>query len=824
MACLAWIGMNGQAPERVTSADIHDAIKKLGIVGSALYVAAHPDDENTRMISYFANEVKVNSTYLSMTRGDGGQNLVGPELREYLGLIRTQELLMARSVDGGRQMFTRANDFGYSKTPEETLDFWNKDEVLADVVWAIRKAQPDVIVNRFPHEHLNGNHGHHTTSAMLSYEAFELAGDPNAYPEQLKYVDVWQPRRLFFNTFWWFYGSREAFDKADKSRMVEVDVGVYYPMHAISNPEIAALSRSMHKSQGFGSAGSRASQIEYLDLLKGDMPENRMDAFDGIDISWSRIGDDGTIQAMIENVASDFDHEKPYTSIAALQKVRELAMKLPKSSWKERKLNEIDAIILDCTGLYTDARASDFWGTPGDSIGLNIEATNRSTAQVILKSVTYNGQAILNEAVKCEANSPQIIDTRIAIAKDATLTTPYWLTGEGTEGMYAVEDQLMRGIPENKRDQGVYFSFEVDGQEVNLFRPFVYRRTDPVEGEVYRPFEIVPEVMVNFSEAIQIYAGDASRDIQVRVKSAADAVNGTLSIDTKNGWAVEPASYPFELESKGDEAVFTFALTPPANQSVDHIEAVASVNGSEYRHALVELDYDHIPTQTILEPARVKVVKVDLQRAGNRIGYVMGAGDQVPESLEQVGYTVELLDEEQIDLDLLKQYDAIILGIRVYNVSDRIRHYKQDLFDYVKEGGTLITQYNTSRRLNVEVAPLPLTLSRDRVTDETAEVKIIAPDHPALNYPNKIGQADFEGWVQERGLYFPNEWDDGYTPLLSMHDKGEEPKKGSILVAEYGEGYFVYTGISWFRELPAGVPGAFRLLTNLISLGNSSKS
>lgn len=815
----------GQAPARMTSGEIHAAIEKLGVVGSALYVAAHPDDENTRLISYLANETKVNTTYLSMTRGDGGQNLVGPEIREYLGIIRTQELMMAREIDGGNQLFTRANDFGYSKTPEETLDFWNEEEVLADVVWAIRKTRPDVIFNRFPHEHLNGNHGHHTTSAMLSFEAFDLAGDPNAYPEQLEYVDVWQPERLFFNTSWWFYGSREKFDEADKARMAGVDVGVYFPQKGLSNSEIAAMSRSMHKSQGFGSSGSRGRQIEYLELIKGDMPDDKSDVFDGIDLTWKRLGDHGHIDKLIEQIHREYDHERPYSSIPDLVRLKDRIMKVDQEYWKEIKLEEIDKIIQACAGIYVDVRADDYRAAPGDSIELEVEVTNRADIPVTLKQAKFDGRNLIEDDVECPSNSPFEKHYNVGIAKDANYTSPYWLRKEGTLGMYSVEDQRLRGLPENKRELGVTFSFQIGEASVEVFRPVVYQTTDPVIGEVYRPFEIVPPVFVNFSESIQIIADDDPRNIEVRVKSALDDVKGEVAIETSEGWKVEPPYHSYMLDRKGDEAVYTFKLLPPTDQNVGSINATVTANGQKYDHALVEIDYDHIPAQTVLEKASAKVVRIDLKRAGNKIAYIMGAGDEIPANLRQVGYEVDELDENAIDLNLLKQYDAVVLGIRLYNVSERIRHYQKDLFEYVSQGGTLITQYNTSRGLMTgEVAPLPLELSRQRVTDETAEVTVLAPDHPVMHYPNEITTADFDMWVQERGLYFPDEWDQAFKPILGMSDPGEEPATGSLLIAPYGEGHFVYTSLSWFRELPAGVPGAYRLFTNLLSLGNGSKS
>lgn len=819
------IAAQGQSPVRMTSAEIHQGIKKLRVLGTALYVAAHPDDENTRLISYFSKERKVHTTYLSMTRGDGGQNLVGPEIRELLGVIRTQELMMARRLDGGHQLFTRANDFGYSKTPEETLDFWNKEEVLADVVWAIRKLQPDIIVNRFPHEHLNGNHGHHTASALLSYEAFGLAADPTAFPEQLKYVDTWQPKRMFFNTHWWFYGSREAFEEADKGDIVEVDVGVYYPMMGISNPEIAAKSRSMHKSQGFGAAGERGSVTEHLELIRGEMPEREGDLFAGIDITWDRVQGGARIDAMIRKIDAQFDHEKPYLSVPGLLLVSDAISALPPSIWKERKTEEVKDLIRYCMGLYIEAVADTYWATPGDSVMISLEAANRSPVDLELVSASLDGNTLSHTRTSCVPYTPFVLHQRIALPERLQYSSPYWLREPWSEGMYTVEDQSLRGLPENVNEIAVNWTFDVAGHEISYETPVVFKRTDPVQGEVYRPFDIVPRAFVNIGESVYMFAGDTPQPVEVRVKSTTDSVAGVLRLECAKGWQIDPPMHDVELTGKGDERVFTFTLTPPRTQTVSDITAGFHSAHSVTDKSLIEIQYDHIPTQVVLLPAVSRVVKVDLKRAGSRVGYISGAGDDVPRSLEHVGYIVDVLDETTTTLEDLKRYDAVVLGIRAYNTLDRISYLQPALFAYVREGGTLVTQYNTSRGLKTDdLAPYPLSISRDRVTDETADVVILEPDHPVLHFPNEISGEDFDGWVQERGLYFPDAWDDAFEPILSMHDPGEEPTEGSLLIARYGKGYFVYTGISWFRQLPAGVPGAFRLFTNILSLGNPDRS
>ena len=372
---LSFFSSIAQESEKMSSSEIHDKIKKLNFLGSVLYVAAHPDDENTRLISYLSNNTHARTAYLSLTRGDGGQNLIGPELRESLGVLRTQELLAARKIDGGEQFFTRANDFGYSKHPDETLEIWNKKEVLNDVVWAIRKFRPDVIINRFDHRSPGTTHGHHTSSAMLSLEAFDIANDPKKYPEQLKNYNTWQPKRILFNTSWWFYGSREKFNEADKSNLINVDIGVYYPSKGLSNTEIAALSRSQHKCQGFGTAGSRGEKQEYLEYIKGDFPKNN-NLFAGINTSWNRIKEGNKIGALLNNIETNFNFQSPSSHVKELMKAYVLIQKIEDSYWREQKTKEISEIIEACTGLFIEGIS--------DAPSTNIKMDNKINIEIIL--------------------------------------------------------------------------------------------------------------------------------------------------------------------------------------------------------------------------------------------------------------------------------------------------------------------------------------------------------------------------------------------------------------------------------------------------------
>ncbi|MCC9138563.1 PIG-L family deacetylase [Pontibacter silvestris] len=806
-----------QAPAKPSAAKILQDLKKLNVLGSVLYVAAHPDDENTRLIAYMANEELYNTGYLALTRGDGGQNLIGPQIREDLGIIRTQELLQARRTDGGHQFFTRANDFGFSKSPEETFTIWDKEQVLADMVWVIRKFRPDVMITRFPPDARAG-HGHHTSSAILAEEAFDAAADPNRFPEQLKEVEVWQPKRLLWNTGVWSFGSQAEFDKHVQNLM-KIDVGKYNPLLGKSYGEIAAESRSMHKSQGFGSMGTRGGAIEYLQHTKGDKSTRGL--FEGITTSWARVKGGEKVEKIINKAISSYNPAEPAAVVLTLIAAKKELEKLPDGYWKRVKLEELQDVMQEAMGLYLEVVASDYAATPGEQIELQVEAINRSDVPVVLQKVNYSfagKDSTLNKQL--QNNERLFYDASTTIPVGTAISQPYWLRKEGTLGMFAIENQQEVGKPENEPVAQVTFSLLIAGQPIQVRVPVVYKRTDPVEGEVYRPFVITPPVFVNVAEKVYMFASQEPKQVQVLVKSGKDNINGNVTLQLPQGWRVEPALVPFNLKLKGAEQSVSFTVYPPQGQQEAELEAVATIGGETFAKSLNTINYSHIPAQTTFPEATARAVKLNLEIKGDKVGYIMGAGDEVPVSLQQIGYQVTLLKDEDLSQGNLQQYDAVILGVRAYNTVDRLRFYQDKLLDYVKNGGNLIVQYNTNHSLVTKnIAPYPLQLSRDRVTVEGAEVRFLKPNHPVLNSPNKITEQDFEGWVQERGLYFPNEWSKEFETIISSHDPGEEPLEGGLLVAKYGKGYYIYTGYSWFRELPAGVPGAYRIFANLISLG-----
>ena len=817
--------VSAQQPDKPTASEIFESIKKLNFLGSVLYVAAHPDDENTRLISYMSNEVKARTAYLSLTRGDGGQNLVGPEIRELLGVIRTQELLAARRIDGGEQLFTRANDFGYSKHPDETLAIWNKDEVLSDVVLAIRRFQPDIIINRFDHRSPGSTHGHHTSSAMLSVEAFKLANSKTAFPEQLKTVDVWQPTRQFFNTSWWFYGSQEAFENADKTNLLSIDTGVYFPSSGMSNPEIAALSRSQHKSQGFGSTGSRGEQIEYIELINGELPSDKTKLFEGIDTTWNRVKGGAAIATILSDVEKNYDFRNPSRSIPELMRAFTLIQKLENDHWRQYKTEEIKDIISACAGLYLEAVTNTNYATPSETVQMNIEVINRSNSKIILTAIENPNGVKIEKNITLDNNTNFEFKETLEVNPDQDYTTPYWLTKKGTLGMYKVDDKSLIGKPETPRNLNVTFHLNIENVSISFKKPIVYKTNDPVKGEVYKPFEIVPEASAKITENVIILDSDKQRDIEVIVTASKEILEGYVQLAHPKGWQVYPEKQKFAIANKGENQSLIFTIIPPKEQSEGLLSPMVHVGNKVYTKELVEIDYDHIPFQTVLMPSESKVVRLDIKKQGQNIGYIEGAGDVVPESLRQIGYNVAILKPEDISAETLERFDAIVVGIRAYNTVEDLKYKQQLLFDYVAQGGNMVVQYNTSRGLKAEnIAPYDLKLSRDRVTDETAKVELIAPNHEMLNAPNKITAQDFEGWTQERGLYFPDEWAEEFTPILSMNDAGETPKTGSLLVAKYGKGHYIYTGLSFFREFPAGVAGAYRLFANILSLGKNGIS
>ncbi|GAB3868021.1 hypothetical protein GCM10028824_11770 [Hymenobacter segetis] len=858
-----------QTPKSYTSSEILLGLKKLNVLGSVMYLAAHPDDENTRLIAYMANERLLETSYLSCTRGDGGQNLIGPELREGLGVIRTQELLAARRLDGGRQFFTRANDFGFSKTSDETFRIWDKEQVLADMVWVIRQRRPDVLITRFPPDARAG-HGHHQASAILAAEAFDAAGDPKRFPEQLQYVQAWQPKRLLWNTGSFFVKPGENMDG-----YLRLDAGGYNPLLGQSYGEIAARSRSNHRSQGFGSAAQRGEALEYFQPVKGSTASK--DLFEGVDQTWNRVPGGAAVGKLIEEVIRKYDASNPSASVAGLLKSNELIMQLLSAkqapykipyvgAGREQRLilveksREVQKLIAACLGLSLTATASEPSVVAGQKMTVAIAILNRSPKEITLKRVT--GFLTMFDTVMQKpllTGKAVSFNAALTIDKKVGTSQPYWLRLPSSVGMYQVPDSILVaemtskitdfmgstngeplkpgkgftknfikptrqeviGMPENEPNASVIANMEVDGQPYSLTVPVQYKHTDPVLGELYQPLAVVPPVLVNLPPARSYVFADAQpKTVPVTLRAGRAGVSGSLALALPAGWKCEPATVPFALAAKDEELTVNFQVQPLAGAAPGRAElrATATVAGQAYARGIQKIEYPHIPTQFLFPEAVAPLVKLDLKRRGQNVAYLMGAGDEVPDALRQIGYNVTLLEPKDLSAARLKEFDALVVGIRAYNTVDALKTKQPEILKYIEQGGNVVVQYVVNRgTVMPEIGPYPMTLSSDRVTVEDAPVTLTK--HQLLAAPNKITAEDFKGWVQEQGLYYPSKWDPKYQTVISSSDPGEAPKESAILVTDYGKGHYIYTGLSLFRELPAGVPGAYRIITNMISYG-----
>ncbi len=790
-------------------------LKKLNVVGSVLYVAAHPDDENTLMLAYLANERHVRTAYLSLTRGDGGQNLIGTEQGEQIGVIRTQELLQARRVDGAGQFFSRAYDFGFSKTTDETMQFWGHDRILSDVVWTIRQFRPDVLITRFPPDARAG-HGNHSASAVLAEEAFTLAGDPTKFPEQLKYVSVWQPKRIVWNTFTPGFTNQ----KPNEGQFISVDISGYNPLLGESYTEMAAESRSMHKSQAMGSAKTRTSRIDYL-VHKAGSPATS-DLFDGVDLTWKRVKGGETIEPLVQQAIAGFRADNPAASLPALAAIYRALDKLDaKNPYVQEKKEAVKGLIADCAGLWFETNPVDYAATPGEAIKLNLSVVNRSNAP--LKLIAVRMPAVKHDTtlnLTLAYNTALNLPLTVTLPANEPLTQPYWLANRKEKGAFVVNDQTLIGHAENPPLLTTEYVFSLEGLTLTYSQPWIHKYVTAEDGELYRPFEVRPVVTANLAEKVYAFADARPKMVSLTIKASRTNVSGTARLQLPAGWVAEPAQVPFTLAQKFQEQTLTFSVKPTSDKTSEStMKAVMTVNGQEYAQSLVTIAHPHIRPQTLFPPAEAKLVKLDISVKAKNVGYITGAGDEIPAALRQIGCTVTLLTETDLQKDL-STYDAIVVGVRAYNTEDRMLFYQPKLMAYVEQGGTMLVQYQVNRRLLTEnIGPYPFKITNDRTTDEDSPVTFVKADSPILNTPNKLTPADFTGWIQERGIYFADQVDPHYETLLSMQDPGEAPKTGSLIHATYGKGHFFYTGLVFFRELPAGVPGAYRLFANLISVG-----
>ncbi len=787
-----------QTPTSLNSSEILAQIKKLNELGSVLYIAAHPDDENTKLLAYLSKEKRYKTGYLSLTRGDGGQNLIGDEQGVELGLIRTQELLAARRIDGAEQYFSSAYDFGYSKNPQETFSIWNHNKILGDVVWIIRNVRPDVIICRFPSTG-EGGHGHHTASAILAQEAFEAAGDSTRFSDQLTFgVTTWKAKRLLWNTF--NFGAVNT----QKDDQFKLDIGGYNALAGKSYGEMAALSRSQHKSQGFGVPAQRGSSIEYFATIKGDAPVYSL--FDGVATSWSGIGY-LQIQRLIDSIINHYDPFHPELSVQGLMILYDAILtRVSDIPIRERKIEEIKNIILACGGVFFEAVSSSKYITINDSVKINFTVNNRLGIPIeSIKVKLFDNNILSIDSLKY--NNTIQINKSLFIPNSVQISQPYWLRKKMTSGSFEIQDKYDLLKSENEPAIEFLVDFKIKGGLViTIKKSLLYKNTDPVNGEKYQPVSILPSLIIHPEKLLFINSKEsvsvkitANRDIDV---SAIHSNNKLLDI-----------RYPIHFK-KFDNKVIELPLLQGDN-SINYFE-----NENMFNQDMHEIHYDHIPDIVLFKPSLILYKKIDLKISGKKIGYIIGAGDKVKESLLQMGYQVDVLTQKDIKKGLLKKYDAIITGVRAYNTNEWMNEVYDVLMNYIQEGGVLLVQYNTSNQIGpikAKIGPYPFTISRNRITDEKATIELVNPKSSIFNSPNKISQADFNDWVQERSIYHASDIDSHYERPLLMKDPGENNNDGSLIIANYGKGKFIYTGISFFRQLPAGVSGAYRLFANLIS-------
>jgi LmbE family N-acetylglucosaminyl deacetylase len=814
MACLASLVV--AAGSAAAQVDLHagalaHAVDRVATTGRVLYIAAHPDDENTRLMAYLANVRHLEVAYLAMTRGGGGQNLIGGEQGELLDVIRTEELLSARRIDGARQFFTRMRDFGYSKRADETLAKWGHDDALADVVWVIRTFQPDIIVTRFDEQ--PPNHGHHTASAILAREAFAAAADPKRFPEQLRGgVVAWQADRLVWNTY--------RFNGATPPKeAIGLEIGGYDPRLGLEIGELAARSRSQHKSQGFGVSADRGPITEYFLPLAGHRPT--ADLFEGIELTWKRYGAAAAGYARaIADAQRTLERDHPERAVPALLRANHELAALPDDPRVRDARRALGEVIVAAAGVYARATASHPVAAPGSTVEVGLELVARAMP-VTVQRVQIPGATPHATPIAIATGHKEELKISVTLPPQAAPSIAYWLSLPPTPGHYVVGDPQQIGMPRQPPALEVALDLMIGGGPVHVTLPVIHAWTDPVRGELTRPFVVVPPATVTpVRDAVMASLSSPGKTapLVVRVRAGRDAFAGRVELELPAGWTAKPAGHDVTLAKTGDETTLRFDVAPAAGAAAGEARPVVKVGGASWSLREDTIDYGHIPLQVVLRPAHVQLVPLAIRIPAGRVGYVRGSGDSIAGDLSHVGFTVDEIDEDTLRSGDLGRYAAVILGIRAFNTRDAVRAAQPRLMAYAEHGGTLIVQYNTLGDSG-PVGPFPLELGRARITDETAAPVFIDPRDPLLAGPNKITAADFDGWVQERGIYFATKWDARYHPVLRFSDPGEGPLDGALVVARHGKGRYIYTGLALFRQLPAGVPGAYRLFANLIGAG-----
>lgn len=811
-------------PQDLSTSRLLLEIQSLSTCGSVLYIAAHPDDENTRLISWLVNDKQYRTAYLSLTRGDGGQNLIGDEQGIALGHIRSHELLQARKVDGAKQYFTRAYDFGYSKSPEETLKLWNEDQVMEDMVRVIREFRPDVIICRFPSTG-EGGHGHHTASALLAEKAIVAAADPTQYPGQLNTLQTWKAERLLWNTF--NFGTRNT----TSPDQLQVEVGGYNSLLGKSYGEIAAESRSCHSSQAFGTARNRGSITEFFKTIKGSKPDKSL--MEGIDLSWNRFDASGEIQAAIVRLLAypEVWITNPVSRIPELISLHNLIRSNPTipSVWKQQTLEKLNKLILGFHGLYAECTTAQAFVSPGDSLTFSFSAVQRVMNPFIqLKQISLNG---FTEKIDSSMPPSKLFTRKVSIQVPAELSAEqaYWIQQPIQQNMFQVKSELNPTLPVSKPLLNLQLTLKLGSGDEDSFTltqeiPVMHKVLDPSKGEVYLPLYISPPATLNFTEPCYVFtdAYKKGKTVSVKVKAFKNQVKGSVRLDLPEGWKCVPTTQSVSLALTQEEQLLEFQVIPPMgtrNNQSKVIKASIEIEGKLWNQSFQLIEYPHIPRLVQFNPAEAILMEVQLESKLQKVGYITGAGDKIPQALRECGIQVDEISEANILNKNLSQYQAIITGIRAWNTETKLKTWQASLLAYVNQGGVLLIQYNTSSSLVVpELGPYPMKITRERITDETAAPLLKLPMDAALTYPNKISEKDFEGWVQERGLYFGESADSLCRKPLAFADPGEKEQNGGLLIMNSGKGQFIYTGLAFFRQLPAGVPGAYRLFINLLHL------
>jgi len=813
---LADVDNAGIAEEPMDAAKLAHALDRLAGTARVLYVAAHPDDENTRLLAYLANGRHVTAAYLSMTRGGGGQNLIGSEQDALLDSIRTHELLAARAIDGAEQRFTRMRDFGYSKTAAETLATWGHDAALGDVVLAIRAFQPDVIVTRF--DERPPNHGHHMASAILAKEAFSAAADPARFPEHGKAgFSPWQAKRIVYNVPHWRDLTREPLP-ADA---ISLDVGRYDPRFGLSYGELAARSRSQHKSQGFGIIGERGELIERFIHVAG--VQAKSDLLEGVVLDWSRFGAAGEVfDAGLLEARKNLHRDHPARALPGLLKAYGALASLPDGPRKRDARGSLAEIIATASGVFVRATGERPAVAPGSELPVKLELVARGTrASVALLRAWLSDGTLLAHQAKLEPNRVLVLPAKLKVPANTVISVPHWLAARTTEAGNDPRELAVRTEPLGPAPLSLQLELELDDRRVVLDRSVVYSWNDRVHGERVRPVLVMPPATVTPARQSVMLPNGRAASVALRVRASEGPVEGTVDLGLPAGWTATPASQPVKLARAGDESVVSFSVKAPRGGAGLEVEPGITVAGTRYAFREDVIDYPHVPLQVVLQKSSLKLAPVKLTLPQGLVGYIAGPGDTVAGDLAHVGVRIEAIDDDALQSADLGKYAAIMLGVRAYNTRSALRGGHERLMRYVERGGVVVVQYNTSTpnaQLDVPIGPYPLKLGRGRVTDENAPVRPHGKSpHALLAAPNRIGDADWAGWVQERGLYFAESYDERYVPVLELADPQEQAQLGSLLVARHGKGRYVYTGLAFFRQLPAGVPGAYRLLVNLLT-------